>query len=215
MSPDFRTVDASAPIELAADEGLLVLRVDSALPISQVSTRTLDLYHGFEPGLTQKIFRVKAGRYGWRNARIPSDNPFGGLYRIDRDAYRRPEELDFEIVPGRLNYAGDLVVRRGSFETLFRGNRIIESRSISIRLRNRAGSAIRRLETDHPELLDRYGLHLASESDDRFIDFYLAERERLREARSSTPDPAPTPTPTTALTPALKPAPSSGEATSP
>lgn len=178
-------VDPDAPIALAEDEGLLFLRVDTGPPLIHISTGDLDLYHRFDSGRTTLLLRAKAGRHSWKSVRIPSKNAFGGRYRVRRDAYNRDEELDFEIVPGRLNYAGDIVVRAGRFWTEYRRSRFVTTRSISVRVRNRAGGAIRQLEAERPALLERYGLHLAADSPDVFIEFYLAERERLRSGAAS------------------------------
>lgn len=169
-STHFVRVNPGESIDLAQDEALIALHVDSDLPLDRLVLTGLVLRDPIPAGQHFWIARVYAGNYTWKVAHVAS-GPFKGRYRIKRSVYERPGELDLEIVAGRLNYAGELIVRRGTWGWT--------QSSISFRLRNHAGQAVRRIERDYPELLDRFSLHTSGTSGDRFLEFYLEERARV------------------------------------
>lgn len=171
---DFVRVDPAGPIELSAEEGLLIFQVDSDLPISKLVLTGLDAGRPIDAGDTFEIVRVPAGRYRWYSLVVPESDRHRGRYRIDPSKYADEDELYFEIQPGVLNYAGELVVSRGRV-TWFQ-------RSIYIRVLNHLAGAIRTLEREHPTLLEQYPLvHARDRSrDDRFLEFYLEARRAKR-----------------------------------
>ena len=171
---DFVRVDPSLPIDLAPDEGLLVFQVDTDLPIEKLILTGLDAGRPIDAGDTFEIVRVPAGRYRWYSLVVPESDRHRGLYRIDPSKYADEDELYFEVQPGVLNYAGELVVSRGRV-TWFQ-------RSIYIRVLNHLAGAIRVLEREHPALLDQYALvHARDRSrNDPFLEFYLDARRAKR-----------------------------------
>lgn len=173
----FTRVDPALPIELEADEALLAFHVDSELQIRRLILSGLVIDEIIPAGRRFWIAKMRAGPYSWRAVYIDR-GPYIGQYRIQRSVYQRPGELDFEVRAGQLNYAGELIIEKGS--------RTWARKSISVRIRNHAGQILRRIEAESPELLDRFRLHTAGTSGDRFLEFYLQERARLAGTRRAT-----------------------------
>ncbi len=180
-STHFVREDPSAPIELAPDEGLILLQIDSDLDLERLILTGLVIEEPVPAGRHFWVARMRAGAYSW-NSVVVQTKAYAGRYRFQRTVYQRPGELDLTIRPGELNYAGELIVRgiRSGFRYAW----------ISVRIRNHAGSAVRRIEQEYPELLDRVPARNAGTSGDRFLEFYRDERERLRSAATSSDEEA-------------------------
>jgi len=173
----FEVIDPSTPFELAEHEGLLLFQIDSELPIDQIEWSGLFSNKPIRVGETFWVVRVTAGRYSWSSLRVSAGNSYAGRYRIQKSNYANPSELEFELVQGKLNYAGKLIVskvNRNGFRSF-----------ITIRLRNHIAHALRETEKRHPDLFDRYAFHQALITDDEFLEFYLSERERVAKSVAS------------------------------
>ncbi len=172
----FHRIDSETPIELAIQEGLLVMQIDTDLPIDRLALNGLTIIEPIKVGKHFWIARVYAREYSWKSVHISKHVSYAGRYSIARGKFPREGELDFEIKPGVLNYVGELIVRKHSIGYT-RGFR--RASWISIRIRNHAAMALRELERNYAELLDVYPLRTAGTSGDAFLEFYASERDRL------------------------------------
>ena len=145
--------------ELGADEGLLVVAVDSRQTLYGVRLGREGRLLGstflrrLPEGRSHRVFRLKAGDYQWMEVQ-----PFGGWrFRLRDDA-----EFRFRVEPGVVNYPGDL-----SFEasSLWRAH---------LRLANRGAAALDWLKSTHPQLLERHGFRYSGAYPDPFPEVYLA-----------------------------------------
>ncbi|MFZ5638677.1 MAG: alpha/beta hydrolase family protein [Pseudomonadota bacterium] len=130
-----REVDPGKLPKLDADEGLLVLAVDSNKPLRMVRISrdgvNLDVrtMRGVEKGQSARLYVVPAGRYRWTSVGYLGD------YKISKDP-----EFAFEVKPGVLNYPGHLVFRStGWFSAL-------------VHVSNRGLVALDWLDKTHPAL---------------------------------------------------------------
>ena len=171
-STHFIQVEPNTPIELERDEGLLVLQIDTEVPIRRLVFTGLWISEPIPAGNHFWVARVPPGRKSWVAVHTNPNSWTSGRYTIRRSSYPRKGELDFSIEPGKINYVGALIVGDASFDG--------RTSWLSIRIRNHAAMALRALERDYADLLDRYPLRTAGTSGDRFLEFYAAERERLR-----------------------------------
>lgn len=152
-----KRIDPADPVELKSHEGLLLLAVDSTIPLYSTTVNrpgkvlSPAVLRKLEVGATHALFVVDAGRYSWQELK-----PFfNWRFRIRADA-----GLEFEVQPGVLNYPGDLVV---------------DSRSgwiADVGLYNRSLRAIDWLRTAHPAVLETWPLAFRGHYPDPFPAFY-------------------------------------------
>lgn len=153
--------------KLGADEGLLVLKVDTDARLVSVGIRrigsvlTTAVLPDIEIGKTQRLFVVKAGEYSWRDLTIAAGS-MRARYPLDKDA-----GFHFRVEPGQINYAGDLIVRPQTLERT------------EFHISNRALPVIDWLEAEHPTLYRNHPFHYGGLYPDPFPDFYRAQRELL------------------------------------
>lgn len=177
VTPEFVRIDPSRPIALGLDEALLVLQVDSPLPIAQLSLEGLDAGRPIEAGSTLEVVRVPAGLYRWSTFVLSDPDRWGIAYPVDPLDFIDAERLYLDVRAGALNYAGELVVEIEA-PSPYR-------RTIQVRVLNHLAGAIRRLEKESPALLDDFPLVHALERSaaDAFLERYTSERERVRARR--------------------------------
>jgi dipeptidyl aminopeptidase/acylaminoacyl peptidase len=152
-------IEPGALPELAADEGLLVVAVDSRQPLYGLrfgrDGRMLGsaFIRRLPQGRSHRLFKAKAGDYQWMEVQ-----PFGGW----RFGLRDDGEFRFNVEAGSVSYPGDL-----SFEasSLWRAQ---------LRMANRGVAAIDWLRQSHPQLLERHGFRFLGDSPDPFPAAYLA-----------------------------------------
>jgi len=162
---------ASTPVPsaLSEDEGLLILDVESDVAIERI---LLDRAIASGP--------LPAGRHVWL-VRIP-----GGSYRWDRIEFgnKLPDvrrfalseleaDLGFEIEPGAIHYAGQLLIRQDA-------HRRSPSRRPRVALRNHAARAVRLLLEREPGIMAAFPIRHAGASDDPFLDSYSSARASPR-----------------------------------
>ena len=155
--------------QLQADEGLLVIALDTEFPIETsfmhedgalLPSRVLE---NAKVGRTSRLLRLPAGRYGWHSLRIGDWVHHGGssTYTVSSD-----KELYFDVRPGVINYGGDLIVRAKDRSRAF------------IHLANHGLPAMDWLDSQFPELSKRYSFVYSGHYADPFPDFYRQVRER-------------------------------------
>lgn len=151
---------------LAADEGLLVVDVDSTTSISSLHIGRQSALLGGETindipqGKSAKLFVVTAGEYQW--AKIHNSVLYG-YYSYDYEL-QDDKEFRFVVKPGVINYPGDLVYRPVGWQ-----------RAI-IHASNRGLGAIDWLQTNHPGVYQRYRFQYTGHYADPFPEFYRTAR---------------------------------------
>lgn len=163
--PPPRPVPFGMPVELAEDEGLLVVQVDSEIAIESLWLDRVRVSDGLPSGQHLWLIVLKAGDYRWKEIRFGADGRSNHRHVFDRE-----DDYRMDVVAGHINYPGELVVRTQG--------------GIEVRNRNHAGMAVRRLQSLAPGLIRSIPLRHAGASGDTFLDSY---RRKL--------DASPVPTP--------------------
>src|SRR5262245_49415773 len=154
--------------ELGPGEGILVVDIETAVPIEQLLLSRATAAEHVDPGHALRMIVVRAGEYRWSGLRVPS--AYGIIrYRVDRD-----EEWALRVVPGRINYPGTLVIHKG---------RNAIGSDLRGRVENRSARTWLELKRRTPELLARYRVSYTGPEPDAF----LAELEKVRAAHPAPP----------------------------
>lgn len=155
-----RDVTPGSVPQLRADEGLLLVEADSdialaSLQLARIGGDNIEALHAADAGVTARLITLPAGRYTWRNATVQSGRrfSFGG----------GPEEA-FDVAPGRITYAGDLVLRLKGRE------------GMSFEVSNRGLRAIDWLAASYPKIAQATPLVYSGHYPDPFPAFYARER---------------------------------------
>ncbi len=143
--------------ELEAGEGLLVVGVDSNMPLSRVRVRKDKAAFGagdmrdLPEGRSLRLYALPAGRYEWAQLK-----PFSFFsYELGADP-----EFEFVVEAGKINYAGDLQFRARTFG------------SSTFHVANRALGVIDWLKQEHPTVYANYPLAYTGYYPDPFPAFY-------------------------------------------
>lgn len=135
------------PAHVAAHEGLVILVVDTNVPLEGVTFEPVAGKLAFtvpdlEPGVDGHLFRVPPGRYVLRAFRTPD-----GIF----DEGFEGKELCLEVTAGRLNYPGHLVFRQAASQEATAGQ-------IQWGFRRNEPDLKARLQIGWPGLRDRIAL---------------------------------------------------------
>ncbi|MHA7836057.1 MAG: S9 family peptidase [bacterium] len=170
------------PALLAKGEGILIVQVDTDLPLESIELDRALVSGPLPRGRHVWLVRLPRGAYHWDRIRFRASS---GAAVLDTFAFERDAEgVRFEIRPGRIHYAGELVVRRAS-----------DGRSplsgIEVRNRSHPGMAFRALLETHPQILASHPLEQAGAGDDAFLDHLEralgTSRRAPKQPRSSDP----------------------------
>ncbi len=176
--PAWEPVPAGESHGPRAEEGLLVLDVDSDVPIERLETDGSIAATRLPRGRHTWIVRARPGSYAWRHVVLGQGSGFSD----SRVSLPDDDEFRFDVVAGRLNYPGELVIRSDAWGR-WRGRRI------EVRNRNHAASALRTLRGTHSALLSEIPLRTAGASADRFLERYDEARSRPERPASEGPNP--------------------------
>lgn len=154
-------VDPGEIPKLGPNDGLLLVEVDSTIPLESVRVKQDGRF--FDAGILKRIgvgrtaglYVVPAGSYQW--AQID-------LLWAARFMFKEDPEYHFQVEPGKITYAGDLVFRPTGLY------------SADIKLRNRGLGAMDWLDKNHPVLAQRYPFAYSGHYPDPFPDFYRQQR---------------------------------------
>ncbi len=158
-SARMRLVEPGEVPRLDADEGLVVMAVDTDVPLRTVSVNKDDKFFGsgvmsrLDPGRTYRLYVADAGDYEWEEVRL--------LRQLKMKLHDDPE-FDFRVEPGRITYPGDLLFRP---VTLFRAEVAVPNRSLA---------ALDWLAQAHPALLAAHGFAYVGHYPDPFPAHYRA-----------------------------------------
>jgi dipeptidyl aminopeptidase/acylaminoacyl peptidase len=157
-----KRVDPGEIPQLRPDEGLLLVAVDSNIALESVRVRKDGKLFGagvlarLPVGRNLRLYVASAGRYEW--SRIGS---FANIrYTLSDDP-----EYHFEVKPGSITYAGDLIFRPTGYF------------SAHIHVSNRGLAALDWLQAEHPTLLQRYPFTYVGYYPDPFPAFYQEARQ--------------------------------------
>jgi dipeptidyl aminopeptidase/acylaminoacyl peptidase len=179
-------VEPGQSLQLEADEGLLVVVLDSSVALDVVVMRRQDsiassgVLRRTGPGRSFQLFRVAAGRYAWDSLRTRSDQTF----KLEDNP-----EFHFVVPPGQIAYAGELVFDPAGSD---------RARIYTV---NHGLAAIDWLESEHAALYARYPFVYSGHYADPFPEVYRRLRaQATAEAKPHgafrvPPDPGPLPLP--------------------
>ena len=165
--PAVRPLGPSGSTQLGVGEGLLILHVDSDVPIADLQLNHGSAAKSVARGHHVWLVRAPAGSYRWTNLLLRSDAGSADNLRLERD-----DEFAFQVSPGSINYPGALIVRANPTARSATG-------AIRVRSRNHAAMAVRALRESHAALLAAYPLVYAGTSGDGFLEYYTRQRDAL------------------------------------
>ena len=102
------SVRSGSDPNLDADEGLLLVAIDTNIPLTAVHVRkdgkmlAAGVLANLPTGRTFRLYSAPAGKYRWSEIAVFSS------YRY---RFSNLPEYEFEVKPGRITYVGDLVFR--------------------------------------------------------------------------------------------------------
>lgn len=173
------TIKPGKAPELNADEGLLVVALDTDVHIDrgfvqrEGAKSELVVLKEAEPGRNLRLLKFPAGRYHWHSLRI-------GNWQINSTMLVWPlsgrPEYEFEVRPGVINYLGEIVFRRS------------DSYGANLYVINHGLRALDWLRAVHPATLAAHEFRYGGRYGDPFPGFY---REAL--AAHADPDPGASP----------------------
>ena len=153
-----KLVDPGEVPELDPDEGLVLVAVDTNVPLHSVKVIKDGKIFGpgvlrrLDPGLSYRLYIAPAGTYEWREIELVKRF----RYELEDDP-----EFDFKVEPGRITYAGDLLFRP---VTLWRAEIAVPNRSLA---------ALDWLAREHPAVLAGHAFAYSGHYPDPFPAFYL------------------------------------------
>lgn len=170
-----KRIDPGEQVQLGADQGLLLLAVDSKIPLYSATVNrpgkilSPAVLRKIEVGATHALFVADAGTYSWQELK-----PFA-RWRLQ---IRDQSAFEFEVRAGELNYPGDLVIdsRAG-----WVGN---------FGLYNRSLPAIDWMQTQHPTVLAQWPLQFRGHYPDPFPDYWRTlQAATVTKPNASAPSP--------------------------
>lgn len=174
-----REIKPGQPVNLAADEGLLVVGVDTDVVLTLLrieARRGIGQYYiprAHAVGRTYRLFAIDAG--GYRLAEIRRvDNP--QHKHSHQTTIRLPDSaFDFDVKPGVINYPGDLI---------FRGQGVWIG---AAHVANRGLPVLDWLQVEHPESLGRYRFEYRGLYPDPFPEHYREALVAVGKGQAVTP----------------------------
>lgn len=167
-------IDARRPIELAPDEGLLIIQIDTDVALSDLILNHRWVARSLGKGRHIWLTRVREGSYRWQEIETGDHVRYRRTYELDSD-----DEMRFYVQAGKINYPGELVVRAGP-QSRWGDDTLI------VRNRNHSAMAVRALQKRYPRILQSRSLHYAGAGHDTFLDYYTRERDKKNAQSAST-----------------------------
>ncbi len=160
-----------APVVLGDHEGLLIIQIDTDVPLEQVLFTRGTVASALPKGKHLWIIRAPVGLYEWQRIDLGSQAGVAESHFTRDVELSNENEFEFEVLSGTINYPGELIVRTDDFSR--------SSGRVWIRNRNRSAMAIRRLSRTHTELLDAFPIRHVGWSEDGFLEFYTHKRRSM------------------------------------
>jgi hypothetical protein len=156
---------------LDANEGLLIVQIDTDVPVERVLLTSGAVATALPKGQHLWVIRLPAGRYGWHRVDLGDQSGIDSNFFMRDIDLIRENEFEFEVLSGAINYPGGLIIRTNA--------RYRSSEAVLIRNRNHSAMAVRRLIEAYESLLDAYPIRYAGWSGDGFLEFYSQERRAV------------------------------------
>ena len=170
----FRPVEpANGPVSLGRTEGLLVLHVDTDIPLGSIAISGATAARNLPVGVHTRLVAAPAGSYRWDHI-VPLDRGRGLRFMLPTF----DDDWLFHVDAGRINYPGLLVVRKGP-----PGLVVIR---MGIYTTNRSGMMLRRFERAYPALLEQFPMKYTGRGRDEFLERFRAARDAHRAAQART-----------------------------
>ena len=156
-----KIIDFKQKKGLKADEGLVILMINSNFRVSKVSLakpgKIFPVYSmkKIYPGNQMKIIKLKAGTYFWKDETGHSGNTTYTL-KMDKDI------TSFSVKPGKLNYPGTLHIKAWAGSNGLYGEHNMQNASTSI---------LAYIKEKYPSLLEKYPLVYSGNNPDPFLEF--------------------------------------------
>lgn len=176
-APQVVPVDASDSIALAPNQGLLIIHIDTDIPLANLFLNHRPVAKSLGKGRHVWMTRVIEGHYRWKRIDIGKDPRDRSKYLLDPD-----EELSFVVKAGKINYPGQLVIRSGALSRWGEGD-------LNVRNRNHSAMAVRELRDSYGSILRSFPLHYAGLSGDGFLEYYMRMREEPAAGSSGAGNP--------------------------
>lgn len=166
---------ASLP-ELGPRDGLLVVQVDTDVAVGEISLNRAVVVQNLPKGKHLWVVRLPAGSYEWESVSFGANSGTRARYRtsdlvLTEDSIDPRDEFHFEVVAGRINYPGEIIIRTSEFSRS-------ASMPIEFRIRNHAAMAIRRMRETHPRLIESFPVRYAGSRGDTFLEHWESIRTR-------------------------------------
>ena len=176
-------IPSSTTASLAEGRGYVVVHVDTNTVVDELHAGRELIGQALPAGQHIWLIELPAGRHAWTGVRI-TFRDHAKTYRPEQFVGLNEREFEFDVVEGRINYPGELVIRTDpkSYRFAVHRGRAGWVWNISIRNRNHSAMAIRRLAKTFDGLLASHPIRYAGTSGDGFLDYYSRERGRLAKA---------------------------------
>lgn len=187
-----RKIEPGDALRLDPDEGLVVISFETEIGVKSVRIERVGrsaaapLLKDLPVGRTVALYAAKAGRYRWVRVAYAQTALWDLYYSVRND-----KEFEFDVVAGKLNYAGDGVF--GSDD----------NRNLYLHMANRSLRVIDWLKATHPQVIAQYPLTYNGHFPDPFPAFYEEALAKGRLPEDPNAGHAPPPAGTLPLPPAL------------
>jgi hypothetical protein len=168
-------IDASGPIELAPNEALLIIHVDTDIALESLLLNNRPVAKSLGKGRHLWMIRVPEGRYRWKRVEVGNSPRNKSIYMLESD-----EELSFEVKAGKINYPGELVIRSGPRSQW-------GAETLVVRNRNHSAMVVRELRGSYDSILRSFPLHYAGFNGDGFLAYYVRKLEPLDAESNEAP----------------------------
>ncbi|WP_157475128.1 prolyl oligopeptidase family serine peptidase [Lysobacter sp. Root494] len=153
-----RRIDPGEDPRLAPDEGLVVLSVDTSAPVNtvhigRVGGGTETVLNYLDVGRNPHLFVARAGEYEWSQMKLTTSRMYS-RFKIGKPEFR------FTVVPGKIVYPGDLVLRPESLTSAY------------IQIHNRSLPIMDWLEEKHASLYRKHPFEYTGYYPDPFPAYY-------------------------------------------
>jgi pimeloyl-ACP methyl ester carboxylesterase len=153
-----RRIDPGKDAKLAPDEGLVVLSVDTSaavntVHIGRVGGGTETVLNYLAVGRNPHLFAAKAGEYEWSQMKLTTWRMYS-RFKIGKPEFR------FTVVPGKIVYPGDLVLRPESLSSAY------------IQIHNRSLPIMDWLDAEHSALYQKLPFEYTGYYPDPFPAYY-------------------------------------------
>lgn len=163
-----RHLDPTQPIELAADEGILVIHTATDIPITRLDLDGVRLLGEIPAGTRFELFAAKEGRHRFSRALVVERDDEEKPIWFWRFRIKDEPHWAFTVTAGKINYPGQFVVYTDGQ---------MQRRRSRFQLSNRTALAWTHIQSKYPHLLDAYPFEYVGSVRDDFLEEFLASED--------------------------------------